>query len=401
MESKAQLQQYVASIDQGTSSTRFMVFDVEGNAVANYQEENVQMYPKPGHVEHDPIEMWQRTQNCIAGAMRVAKLERSQIAALGITNQRETTIVWNKLTGVPYHNAIVWNDDRTSSICEMLSQRGGKDRLRAKTGLPIAPYFSASKLMWLLDVIPGLRQDAEDGLALFGTVDTWLIWNLTAGEVYVTDVTNASRTLMMNIHSLDWDHDILTEFNIPRIMLPTIKVSSTHFGKVAASTFRSKSVPLAGLDDLAGVMIAGILGDQQAALFGQTCFSVGEAQCTYGTGAFLLMGTGNTCVTSTTGLLTTVAYQLEGADVCYALEGSVAYAGLLIQWLRDNLQIIESLGDSENVAGQVRCMQYEYNCLLLSTSYCIMLCYAIPSYMLHSSSLLCGILQYFFMRYKL
>jgi glycerol kinase len=353
MESKPQ-RTYVASLDQGTSSTRFMVFDEEGNVIANYQEENTQMFPKPGHVEHDPIEMWQRSQNCIAGALRVAKVEASQIAALGITNQRETTIVWNKVTGVPYHNAIVWNDDRTSSICEMLSQRGGKDRLRSKTGLPIAPYFSASKLMWLLDVVPGLRADAEAGIALFGTVDTWLIWNLTAGAVYVTDVTNASRTMMMNIRTLDWDDDILNEFNIPRIMLPTIRSSSMHFGKVAASTFRSKLVPLAGLDDLAGVEIAGILGDQQAALFGQTCFAVGEAQCTYGTGAFLLMGTGNTCVISTSGLLTTVAYQLEGSDVCYALEGSVSYAGLLIQWLRDNLQIIDSLADSENVASQVR-----------------------------------------------
>ena len=312
------------------------------------------MFPKPGQVEHDPIEMWQRTQQVVAGAMKSANLEASQIAALGITNQRETTIVWNRHTGLPYHNAIVWNDDRTSGICEMLSsQPGGKDRLRAKTGLPIAPYFSASKLMWLLDVVPGLREDAENGIALFGTVDTWLIWNLTAGEVYVTDVTNASRTMMMNLRTLDWDDDILTEFNIPRAMLPTIKPSSMNFGTVSAPVLRSKAAPISGLKELQGVVIAGILGDQQAALFGQTCFAVGEAQCTYGTGAFLLMGTGQTCVMSTSGLLTTVAYQLSGGEVCYALEGSVSYAGLLIQWLRDNLQIIDSLQDSENVASLV------------------------------------------------
>lgn len=361
--------QYVASLDQGTSSTRFMVFDREGSVVANYQEENTQMFPKPGHVEHDPIEMWQRSQNCIAGAMRVAKLEASQIIALGITNQRETVVVWNRITGVPYHNAIVWNDDRTSRICEMLSLNGGKDKFRAKTGLPIAPYFSATKLMWLLDVVPGLREDAENGIALFGTVDTWLIWNLTAGAVFVTDVTNASRTMMMNLRLLDWDDEILKELRIPRIMLPTIRASSMPFGKVAPSTFRSKMVPLAGLDDLAHVPITGILGDQQAALFGQTCFAVGEAQCTYGTGAFLLMGTGNTCVTSTSGLLTTVAYQLEGAEVCYALEGSVSYAGLLIQWLRDNLQIIDSLGESESIASQVHLSRAAMSILSLKCSY--------------------------------
>ena len=354
MESTYPPPQYVASLDQGTSSTRFMVFDKEGTIVANYQEENTQIFPKPGQVEHNPIEMWQRTQNCIAGAMRIAKLESKQIVALGITNQRETTVVWNKHTGVPYHNAIVWNDDRTSGICEMLSQQpGGKDRLRTKTGLPIAPYFSASKLMWLLDTVPGLRDDAENGIALFGTVDTWLIWNLTAGKVYVTDVTNASRTMLMNLRTLDWDDDILKEFNIPKIMLPTIRPSSMNFGEVAPSTFRSKAVPLAGISELEGVVIAGILGDQQAALFGQTCFAVGEAQCTYGTGAFLLMSTGDRCVMSTSGLLTTVAYQLTDGEVCYALEGSVSYAGLLIQWLRDNLQIIDSLGDSETVASLV------------------------------------------------
>ena len=354
MESTYPPPQYVASLDQGTSSTRFMVFDKEGTIVANYQEENTQIFPKPGQVEHNPIEMWQRTQNCIAGAMRIAKLESKQIVALGITNQRETTVVWNKHTGVPYHNAIVWNDDRTSGICEMLSQQpGGKDRLRSKTGLPIAPYFSATKLMWLLDVVPGLRRDAENGAALFGTVDTWLIWNLTAGEVYVTDVTNASRTMMMNLRTLDWDDDILNEFNIPRIMLPTIRPSSMNFGCVSPLIYRPKALVSAGMSELEGVVIAGILGDQQAALFGQTCFAGGEAQCTYGTGAFLLMSTGDLCVMSTSGLLTTVAYQLSDGKVCYALEGSVSYAGLLIQWLRDNLQIIDSLGDSENVASQV------------------------------------------------
>eukprot|EP00596_Hydrurales_sp_CCMP1899_P010061 CAMPEP_0119053936 /NCGR_PEP_ID=MMETSP1177-20130426/74741_1 /TAXON_ID=2985 /ORGANISM="Ochromonas sp, Strain CCMP1899" /LENGTH=584 /DNA_ID=CAMNT_0007034019 /DNA_START=163 /DNA_END=1914 /DNA_ORIENTATION=- len=353
MEDSHSLPQYVASLDQGTSSTRFMVFDLEGSVIANYQEENTQMFPKPGQVEHDPIEMWQRTQNCIAGAMRSAKLESSQIQALGITNQRETTLVWNKITGVPYNNAIVWNDDRTASICDNLAQVGGKDRLRSKTGLPIAPYFSASKLMWLLDNIGGLREDADNGIALFGTVDTWLIWNLTGGLLHMTDVTNASRTMMMNINSLEWDEDLLMEMNIPLRMLPNIRPSSMHFGNVAPSAFRSAGLPLTGLDELAGVAISGVLGDQQAALFGQTCFAVGEAQCTYGTGAFLLMSTGNVCVKSTSGLLTTVAYQLGGGEVCYALEGSVSYAGLLIQWLRDNLKVINSLEDSENVASEV------------------------------------------------
>ena len=354
METTNTHRQFVASLDQGTSSTRFMIFDDQGVILANHQEENTQIFPKPGQVEHDPVEMWQRSQNCITGAMEKAQLKPSQIAALGITNQRETTIVWNKNTGVPYYNAIVWNDDRTRSICEMLSLKsGGKDRLRSKTGLPIAPYFSATKLMWLLDVVPGLRDDAENGVALFGTVDTWLIWNLTAGAVYVTDVTNASRTMMMNLRTLDWDDDILVELNIPRKMLPTIRPSSMNFGTVVSFIIRPHAVLSSGVNELGGVVIAGILGDQQAALFGQTCFAVGEAQCTYGTGAFLLMSTGDACVMSTSGLLTTVAYQLAGGKVCYALEGSVSYAGLLIQWLRDNLQIIDSLGDSEDVASQV------------------------------------------------
>lgn len=233
------LPEYCAAIDQGTSSTRFMIFDREGSVIAKHQEENTQMFPKPGQVEHNPIEMWERTQSCIQTAMSKSNVKASQIVALGITNQRETTIVWNKLTGVPYNNAIVWNDDRTSSICEMLINKpGGKDRLRHKTGLPIAPYFSATKLKWLLDTIPGLREDAENGVAIFGTVDTWLVWQLTNGAVHMTDVTNASRTMMMNLHLLDWDLDILEELNIPVKMLPTIRPSSMFFGKVAKSTFR-------------------------------------------------------------------------------------------------------------------------------------------------------------------
>ena len=308
-----------------------------------HQEEHMQWATTPGHSEHNPVEIWQKTQRCIEGAMHKASLSSNDIAAIGITNQRETTVIWNKKTGQPYHNAIVWNDLRTTSICDTLAQQpGGKERFRAKTGLPLAPYFSATKLMYLLDTVEGLRGDAEAGDALFGNIDTWLIWNLTGGRMHVTDATNASRTLMMNLHTLQWDDDILSELNIPRKMLPVIKPSSGLFGHVAKG--KSPSVE--------GVPIAGVLGDQQAALFGQCCFEVGEAKCTYGTGAFLLMNTGDRPIPSTSGLLTTVAYQLgaEGTPV-YALEGSVAYAGLLIQWLRDNLQIIGSAKEGQELAG--------------------------------------------------
>ena len=289
---------YVAAIDQGTSSTRFMVFSSSGEVVSVHQEEHQQMSPRVGCSEHNPLEIWQKTQACISQAMQKANITASDIAAIGITNQRETTVVWNRKTGKPYHNAIVWNDLRTTGLCDQLAEvidrliallltplslsltfaaialqqgYGGKDRLRAKTGLPLAPYFSASKLVYLLDTVPNLRADAEAGEALFGNIDTWLIWNLTQGKVHATDVTNASRTLMMNLHTLQWDSEITTELNIPVQMLPTIKPSSGLFGHVTGT---------AGLE---GVPIAGVLGDQQAALFGQSCFEVGDTKCTYGT----------------------------------------------------------------------------------------------------------------------
>ena len=336
---------YVASIDQGTSSTRFMIFSVTGEVVSMHQEEHKQMASTPGHSEHNPIEIWQKTQQCIEGAMKKLDLTSNDIAAVGITNQRETTVVWNKKTGKPYHNAIVWNDLRTTLICDKLAQLpGGKNRLREKTGLPLAPYFSATKLMYLLDTVDGLRRDAEAGEALFGNIDTWLMWNLTGGGVHVTDVTNASRTMMMNLHTLQWDDEILSELKIPQAMLPLIKPSSGLFGHVVEGASSS----------LQGVPIAGVLGDQQAALFGQCCFEVGMAKCTYGTGAFLLMNTGHRPVPSNSGLLTTVGYQLgAGGRPVYALEGSVAYAGLLIQWLRDNLQVIGSAKEGETLAATV------------------------------------------------
>ena len=338
---------YVGAIDQGTTSTRFMIFDRNADVVASAQKEHQQIYPKPGWVEHDPMEIWERTQEVIRGAMESAGVQAKDLAAIGITNQRETTLVWNPKTGEPYHRAIVWQDTRTSRICHELAEEGGKDRFRQKTGLPLSTYFSGPKLAWLLENVGGLREAAERGEAVFGNVDTWLIWQLTGGTrggAHVTDVTNASRTMLMDLESLDWDEDILEVLGIPRRMLPAIRPSSDPglYGKTLADG------PLGG-----AVPICGDLGDQQAALYGQACYEVGDAKNTYGTGCFLLLNTGAEAVASKSGLITTVGYQIGDRPAVYALEGSIAIAGALIQWLRDNLGLIEKSSDIEGLAASV------------------------------------------------
>jgi len=344
-------ERFVASIDQGTSSSRFMVFDKAGHVVASHQQEHKQYYPNPGWVEHDPEEIWESVVSCIDQCMEGFNLKAINIAALGITNQRETTVVWNKHTGKAYHNAIVWNDGRTMDICENLkSANGGRNEemFRSKAGLPIAPYFSGTKAMYMLENVAGLREAAEAGDALFGTIDTWLVWKLTNGHLHVTDVTNASRTLMLDLKSLQWDKELTSALNVPVKMLPDIRSSSECYGEVSVEG------SLGGSTALAGVRISGILGDQQAALFGQTCFNAGETKVTYGTGAFLMMNTGcgvKAVIPSKHGLLTTIAFQLgKGSEPYYALEGSVAYCGSLIQWLRDNLHAIKDAKESEKVA---------------------------------------------------
>ena len=333
---------YIAAIDQGTTSTRCMIFDHDGAVVARAQKEHAQIYPRPGWVEHDPEEIWTRTREVIAGALATANLSAAQIAAVGITNQRETTVVWDKLTGRPIYNAIVWQDTRTDAQLKTLARDGGQNRFRRQTGLPLATYFSGPKIRWILDNVPGARARARAGELLFGNIDTWLIWNLTGGTSggrHVTDVTNASRTLMMNLKSLDWDAAILKAMRVPREMLPEIRSSSEIYG--------------AAVGALAGVPVASALGDQQAALFGQACYAPGEAKNTYGTGCFMLMNTGPTPVQSKNGLLTTLAYKLGDAPAVYALEGSIAIAGALVQWLRDNLGLIASSGEVETLAASV------------------------------------------------
>ncbi|MBP6180201.1 MAG: glycerol kinase GlpK [Anaerolineales bacterium] len=337
------MKKFVAAIDQGTTSTRFIIFDHEGNVVAVDQKEHEQIFPKPGWVEHDALEIWQRTQEVMDGALKKAaekySITSGQITAIGVTNQRETAVVWDKATGKPVYHAIVWQDTRTDGICNELAKTGGQDRLRAKTGLPLATYFSGPKIKWILDHVDGVRAKAESGQVLFGNIDTWLIWNLT-GE-HVTDVTNASRTLLMNLNTLDWDDEILALLDIPRAMLPKIKSSSEVYGHVGEG------------HSLRGVPVAGDLGDQQAALFGQTCYSVGEAKNTYGTGCFMLLNTGEAPVQSKAGLLTTLSYKIGDQKAVYALEGSIAIAGALIQWLRDNLGLIQSSAEVEPLAGSV------------------------------------------------
>jgi glycerol kinase len=332
--------QYAAAIDQGTTSTRFMVFDHGGQVVSVDQKEHEQIYPKPGWVEHDANEIWERTQEMVKAG--VDKTQASDIAAVGVTNQRETTVVWDRSTGQPVHNAIVWQDTRTDQICNELSADGGQDRFRAKTGLPIATYFSGPKIKWILDNVDGVRAKAESGDVVFGNIDTWVIWQLTGGPdggVHVTDVTNASRTMMMNLETLDWDDEILGILGVPRAMLPEIRASSEVYGEAKG--------------DLAGIPVAGDLGDQQAALFGQTCFAVGEAKNTYGTGNFLLLNTGNEAVQSKSGLLTTLAYKIGDQPAVYCLEGAIAITGALVQWLRDNLGLIKESPEVEDLAKTV------------------------------------------------
>lgn len=333
---------YIVAIDQGTTSTRCMIFDHNGNAVAVDQKEHRQIFPKPGWVEHDPLEILARVQEVISGSIKKAGSDPlkviSEIAAVGITNQRETAIVWDKNTGQPIYNAIVWQDTRTDVICSKLAKNGGQDRFRKKTGLPLATYFSGPKIKWVLDNVKGARAKAKKGELVFGNIDSWIIWNLI-GE-HLTDVTNASRTLLMDLKTLDWDDEILKLMGIPRAMLPKIRSSSEVYGNVKAGP-------------LQGIPVAGDLGDQQAALFGQTCFSAGEAKNTYGTGCFMLMNTGEKPVRSKAGLLTTLAYKIGDQKAIYALEGSIAIAGALIQWLRDNLGLIQSSVEVEALAKSV------------------------------------------------
>jgi glycerol kinase len=326
---------FIGAIDQGTTSTRFLVFDRAGRIVASAQKEHQQIYPQPGWVEHDPEEIWFRTREVIAQAMEQRGLKPGDLAALGITNQRETTLLWNRRTGQPLANAVVWQDTRVAEYIPEFSREGGPDRFRAKTGLPLATYFSGLKIRWLLDHIPGARQQAEAGGILFGNIDTFLLWHLTG--LHITDCTNASRTQLMNLQTLDWDPELLSAFAIPRQILPEIRSSSEIYGT-------------ATLEAVQGVPVAGILGDQQAALVGQTCFLAGEAKNTYGTGCFLLMNTGRELVQSHYGLLTTVAFQLKGQPANYALEGSVAITGALVQWVRDNFGLIATSPEIESLA---------------------------------------------------
>ena len=334
---------YIGAIDQGTTSTRFSVFDGAGRIVAAAQKEHEQIYPQPGWVEHDPEEIWRATQDVIAQALRQGNIGAPDLAAIGITNQRETTILWNRKTGKPVANALVWQDTRVDNYVAELSRDGGSDRFRAKTGLPLSTYFSSLKIRWLLEHVPGIREQAEAGEVIFGTIDSFLIWHLTGGPdggLHITDVTNASRTQLMNLDTLSWDKELLDAFGVPEAMLPLIRSSGEIYGTVQHSAAK-------------GAVIAGILGDQQAALVGQTCFKSGEAKNTYGTGCFLLMNTGERAVRSTCGLLTTVAYKLGEQPARYALEGSIAITGALVQWIRDNLGLIRTSPEIETLARTV------------------------------------------------
>jgi glycerol kinase len=334
---------FVGAIDQGTTSTRFMVFDQAGNVVALAQQEHPQIFPQPGWVEHSPADIARNTNAVIEEALRSAKLTAKDLVAIGITNQRETTMIWDRRTGEPLHNALVWQDTRVDPLVAYYSGQGGKDRFRALTGLPLASYFSGLKLKWLLDNVPNARALADAGHLAFGTMDTWVLWNLTGGVhggLHLTDVTNASRTQLMGLSSLQWEEELLRTFSIPRSVLPKIASSSEIYGQVADGPLK-------------GVPIAGILGDQQAALVGQTCFEPGEAKNTYGTGCFLLMNTGHQPVSSAAGLVTTVAYRFGRNPACFALEGSIAISGALVQWLRDNLGLIRDSGEIETLAASV------------------------------------------------
>lgn len=333
---------YIAAIDQGTTSTRCMIFDHSGIPLALAQKEHRQIYPQPGWVEHDPLEIWRCAQSVVKTALRKAGLTSSEIAAVGITNQRETTVIWDRITGKPFYNAVVWQDTRTDAICHQLAADGGQERFRSRVGLPLATYFSGPKIRWLLDHVPEIRRAAEKGAALFGNIDTWLIWNLTGGPnggVHITDVTNASRTLLMNLETLHWDEEVLAALGILPSLLPEIHPSAAVYGY-------AKGI-------LEGVPVAGDLGDQQAALFGQTCFDPGEAKNTYGTGCFMLLNTGQRPIHSRNGLLTTLGYKIGDQPPIYCLEGSIAIAGALVQWLRDNLKLIKKSSEIEALARTV------------------------------------------------
>ncbi len=338
---------YIGALDLGTTSNRFIIFDRQGRIVGLDQKEHRQIFPQPGWVEHDPIEIWHNTGDVIRGALSKTGLAGKDIAAIGITNQRETTVAWDRKTGRPYMNAIVWQCMRTDELCRHLAAEGGQDRFREKTGLPISTYFSGPKLRWILDHVEEARIGAEKGEALFGTIETWIIWWLTGGPdggAHVTDVTNASRTLLMNIKALTWDPEIIKTLDIPESMLPKIvpSIDSNTWGTTLADGPLGAEVP-----------VCGALGDQQAALVGQTCFEVGEAKNTYGTGCFLLLNTGTEAVASRHGMLTTVGYQVRGSEPIYCLEGAIAIAGALVQWLRDNLQLIAKAEEIEPMARQV------------------------------------------------
>ncbi|HEX6233191.1 MAG TPA: glycerol kinase GlpK [Jiangellaceae bacterium] len=335
-------QRYIVAIDQGTTSTRCILFDQDGRLVSVAQREHHQYFPRPGWVEQDAVEIWRHVDRIVPRALRDAGASADQIVALGIANQRETAVVWDRHTGVPVGRAIVWEDIRTEDLVRELQKAPGADEVRERCGLPLATYFTAPRLRWLLDTIPGLRDRAERGDVLFGTMDSWLIWNLTGGVdggSHVTDVTNASRTMLMNLATLSWDDELLKFFGVPRAMLPEIRPSTQISG------VSRRVVP--------GIRIAAALGDQHAALFGQTCFARGETKCTYGTGSFLLMNTGNELVRSTHGLLTTIGYQVGGEPVTYALEGSIAVTGSLVQWFRDNIGLIDSAPEIETLARTV------------------------------------------------
>lgn len=331
---------YVMALDQGTTSSRAIIFDHSGKMIASLNKEFRQIYPKPGWVEHDPMEIWESQIEVAKGVIEKAGIKPEDIAAIGITNQRETTVVWDKNTGKPIYNAIVWQCRRTAPICDELKNRGFDKKIREKTGLVVDAYFSGTKVKWILDNVEGAREKAERGELLFGNIDTWLIWNLTRGKVHVTDYSNASRTMLFNIHELKWDKEILEELNVPENMLPEVKPSSYVYGYTDKSIF--------GVE----IPIAGDAGDQQAALFGQACFKPGMAKNTYGTGCFMLMNTGEKAVPSKTGLLTTIAWGIDG-KVEYALEGSIFITGAAIQWLRDELRIIDSAPQSEEYALKV------------------------------------------------
>ncbi len=370
------MSKYVGAIDQGTTSSRFILFDRKGQIVSVAQKEHEQIYPRAGWVEHDAKEIWANTRSVISLALDKKGLTPADLAAVGVTNQRETALLWDKRTGEPLYNAIVWQDTRTDQLVGRYAAEGGQDRLRAKTGLPLATYFSGLKLHWILANVPGAREKAEAGDALFGNIDTWLLWNLTGGVnggIHITDVTNASRTQMMDLETLDWDEGILKLFEVPRACLPRIVSSSEAYGSAVAP--------------LEGVTLSGILGDQQAALFGQACLQPGEAKNTYGTGNFMLMNTGEKPFHSTFGLVTTVGYKLGDAKPVYALEGSIAITGALVQWLRDNLGIIETSGDIETLARKVADNGDVYFVPAFSGLYA-------PHWQEHARGVICGLTRF-------